>query len=130
MLNFIEQNLNGRRTPGAGKPNVANGSWHALPTEKDKFIIISLLLQDLIHARQGKTNYYGYEKPKFGTLEEKTNVYMCTWVYMTDSGVEKVRPLVGNYNGGFQFHREAVAMCNDVWNARDRWRTQIIRPGR
>lgn len=102
-------------------------TWLAQPTDTDTMQIICMSLQDLMNVRQRRRNFIGYEKPKLGTLEELTSVYMCNWLRKQGDNI-RTRPLVGGFNGGFASYREAVQMCNDVWAARHRYSNAIIRP--
>jgi hypothetical protein len=120
-LTFIE----GPEKEMTGKIKVR--TWLAQPTATDTMQIVCMTLQDLVNIRHGRRNFIGYEKPKFGSLEELTNVYLCNWLRKQSDNI-RTRPLVGGFNGGFASHREAVQMCNDVWAARHRYMRDIIRP--
>ena len=121
-LKFIEQ------PPHTTKTQITTTTWTAQPEPNEVFNVVRITKQDLINAQRGQTNFFGHEKPKLGTLEEKTDVFMASWVYMVEGNTNPhVRPLVGNFMGGFATHREAVQMCNDVWQKRWRYRSKIIR---
>lgn len=120
MLEFIEKSALDNRT--------VTRAWQAKPTDDDAFNIICIKLQDLKNRAAGKTNYFGYEKPKFGTLEELIDVYVPSWVVTFPGAgpdgapINRVKPIKGNFNGGFQTYREAVQICEDIWRQRDRYR--------
>jgi len=122
MLNFVEV----EKVQGQRPSKIVTRCWSAQPTTTDVFNIVCIKLQDLQNIAKGRTNYWGYEKPKFGTLEELIDVYVPSWIYNTPQGPQRVRPIKGNFNGGFQTHREAVEICQQVWANKERWRTTII----
>jgi hypothetical protein len=110
------------------KTHIKTTTWCAQPTGHDTFNVVRIKLQDLENMRTGKVNFIGWEKPVLGTLEEKTDVYIVSWLSLDGAGTTHMRPLVGNFNGGFATHREAVQMCEGVWARRAQYRSQIIRP--
>jgi hypothetical protein len=119
-LNFIE--LPNHTT----KHQMTVRMWRAEPKPEDIMQIICMRASDLELLRIGKVNFIGETRPTQGVLEEITDVYLCSWIFKDASGAQRVRPLVGNYHGGFASHREAVQLCNDVW--RHRWRYRKPRP--
>ena len=122
-LIFLEQ------PPRLTNTKVKIDSWAAEVGAHDTFVITRVMLQDLINQRSGRSNFFGYEKPKLGTLEELTDVFLPVWLYYVSlSERPRVRPLVGNFNGGFQTYREADEMCNAVWRQRGKYRTHIVKP--
>jgi hypothetical protein len=119
MLNFLEQ------PTITNKQQITIRPWHANPTHNDQFVIVCMKLSDLQNMRAGTVNFIGDTKPKFGTLEELTEVYLTSWK-ITGVGANattRTRPIVGNYRGGSKTFNEAVQLCNDVWRARARYRT-------
>jgi hypothetical protein len=120
-LKFVEQPTH------ISNAKVATTTWACEASDKDTFLVVRIKLQDLMNIRAGKVNFFGHEKPKLGTLEELTDVYTASWLYLDSAGVQRMRPLVGNFNGGFATHREAVQMCDDVWRNKARYRRNIQR---
>lgn len=124
MLRFEEEGTHKTRT------HVVCTTWRAYPTFNDVFTIVCLKLQDLQNKVSGRVNFVGDTKPKLGTLEEHIDVYISSWVYKDALGQQRTRPIIGNFHGGCATHREAVALCNDVWKVRARYRSSLIRaPG-
>lgn len=121
-LIFIEQ------PPKTNKQQITTTTWSAQPSNSDVFNVVRIKQQDLINIQSGKVNFIGHEKPKLGTLEEKTDVFMASWVYTDSVDQPHMRPLVGNFMGGFATRAEAIQMCKDVWANRARWRSSILRP--
>ena len=75
--------------------------WAAEIGGHDTFIITRITQQDLINTVAGKVNFFGYEKPKLGTLEEHTDVFLLTWLYgVVACGLELLTP-----------SRQARCMC-------------------
>lgn len=112
------------------RTQITTRTWSAEPMPGHAFNIVEITVADLQHKASGQVNFIGDTKPLEGTLEEKTHVYLCRWIIAREEGGLAIRPLVGNYYGGFASHREAVQLCNDVW--RTRWRylrrkPQIVR---
>ena len=122
-LIFLEQ------PPRLTNTKIKITTWAAEVGAHDTFIISRLMLQDLLNQRSGRANFFGYEKPKLGTLEELTDVFTASWLYYVTLGERpRLRPLIGNFNGGFQTYREAQEMCNAVWRQRGKFRTRIVKP--
>ena len=90
------------------------------------FNIVCMKLSDLQNMAKGQVNFIGHEKPKFGTLEEKTDVYLTSWTYIDPVRGKRVRPLIGRFNGGHQTYMEAKQLCEDVFNNRKRYLTPNI----
>lgn len=104
--------------------------WKATPHPDHLFQIVELKVSDLENMRAGRVNFIGDTKPTFGTLEELSDVYICQWI-RSGEGQQgpSLRPLVGNYHGGFASYHEAVQLCSDVWRQRWRYmkRPQLVR---
>lgn len=115
VLVFLEQPATTTAT------QIKTTQWAAEIGGHDTFIITRITQQDLINTVAGKVNFFGYEKPRLGTLEEHTDVFLLTWLYFTN-GKPTARPIVGNFHGGFQHHAEAVSAARDIWRMRERWR--------
>ncbi len=114
-------------TEAVNHTQIATRTWKAAPQPGHLFQIVALKVSDLENMRTGRVNFIGDTKPKFGTLEELSDVYICQWIRNEgNEGRPSLRPLVGNYHGGFATYREAVQLCSDVW--RQRWRYMKRKP--
>lgn len=119
-LRFEEQ------APHTNATRVTTTTWAATPSEQDTFLITRITLQDLINMTTGKVNFVGYEKPKLGTLEELSDVFTAAWLYTKADGSPGLRPLVGNFHGGFPNMKDAAQMCVDTWRQRERFQTPVV----
>lgn len=103
-------------------------TWRATPDDMNDFIIVSLKKQDMINMQNNRANFFGYEKPVEGVLEEITDVYSAAWVQKAPGLPPRVRPLVGNFMGGYASYGEAKQICEDAWRLRKRYqRREIVR---
>lgn len=109
-MQFIEQ------PPTRTATQIESTTWAAEAGPEDTFLVVRMRLQDIMNIRAGKVNFVGYEKPKLGTLEEHVDVFSATWLMRGG----RMRPIVGNFNGGFKTLREAQQICRDAWA--QRWR--------
>lgn len=101
---------------------ITTRAWVAEPMANNAFNIVAIKRSDLEHMRTGRVNFIGDTKPKEGTLDEITDVYLVSWLFTDASGAVRARPIVGNYYGGFAAYSEAVTICNDVWRNRRNYR--------
>lgn len=115
-MQFVEQ------APIKSATQIESTTWAAEAGPRDTFLVVRLKLQDLMNMHSGKVNFLGHEKPKLGTLEEHIDVFTATWVMRNgDESKPRMRPIVGNFNGGFQTLHEAQQICRDAWAQRARY---------
>lgn len=119
-MQFVEQ------PPTKTATQIESTTWAAEVSPQDTFLVVRMRLQDIINIRAGKVNFIGDTKPKLGTLEEHIDVFSATWL-MREGDKPRMRPIVGNFNGGFKTLREAQQICRDAWAQRSRYgRGRII----
>lgn len=96
-------------------------------TPRDTLQVVRVNRQDLINMHSGRVNFIGDTKPKLGTLEEKQDVFLVSWVYLDAQGQPRIRPVVGRFMGGCETFADAKQLATDVWKHRDRFRTSLAK---